>query len=71
MTDLHESMIALVHGENGSERENIFWRVIYASETNQNCKNPTGHIDTLRDFVNLFTTNKHNKYQQRSTFVQN
>ena len=22
---------------------------MYASETIQNCKNPTGHIDTLRD----------------------
>ena len=21
---------------------------MYASETNQNCKNPAGHIDTLR-----------------------
>ena len=35
------------NGENGSERENIFGRVIYASETIQNCKNPTGHIDIL------------------------
>ena len=23
---------------------------MYASETKQNCKNPTGHIDTLSDF---------------------
>ena len=35
------------NGENGSEREKVFGRVIYASETIQNCKNPTGHIDTL------------------------
>ena len=31
-----------------SEQEINFGRVIYASETIQNCKNPTGHIDTLR-----------------------
>ena len=36
------------NGENGSERETFFGRVIYASETIQNCKNPTGHIDTLK-----------------------
>ena len=35
------------NGENGSEREKFFGRVIYASETIQNCKNPTGQIDTL------------------------
>ena len=32
-------------GQNGKK---IFGRVIYASETIQNCKNPTGHIDTLK-----------------------
>ena len=32
-------------GQNGKK---FFERVIYASETIQNCKNPTGHIDTLR-----------------------
>ena len=32
------------HREIGSEEEKIFGRVIYASETTQNCKNPTGHI---------------------------
>ena len=36
------------HGENGSEQEKKFGTVIYASETIQNCKNPTGHLDTLR-----------------------
>ena len=30
-------------GGNGSERENIFVTVIYASETIHNCKNPAGH----------------------------
>ena len=28
------------------QNANIFWDS-YASETIQNCKNPTGHIDTL------------------------
>ena len=32
------------HGDNGSEQEKNFGRVIYASETIQNFKNPTGHI---------------------------
>ena len=35
------------NGENGSEREIFFGRFISASETIQNSKNPTGHIDTL------------------------
>ena len=39
------------HEENGSEQENKFGRVIYASKTIQNCKNPTVHIDTLIDSV--------------------
>ena len=30
-------------GQNGKK----IGRVIYASKTIQNCKNPTGHIDTL------------------------
>ena len=38
------------NGENGSEREKILGRVIYASETIQNCKNPTGHMDTLMSY---------------------
>ena len=36
------------HREIGSEQEKKFGRVMYASETIQNCKNPTGHIDTLK-----------------------
>ena len=32
-------------GQNGKKN---LGTVIYASETIQNCKNPTGHIDTLR-----------------------
>ena len=35
------------HREIGSEQEKHFGRVTYASETIQNCKNPTGHIGTL------------------------
>ena len=35
-------------GKSGQNRKKIFGRVMYASETIQNCKNPTGHIDTLR-----------------------
>ena len=38
------------HREIGSEQEKHFGRVMYASETIQNCKNPTGHIDTLKLF---------------------
>ena len=34
-------------GKSGPEQEKNIGRVIYASETFQNCKNPTGHIDTL------------------------
>ena len=34
-------------GKSGQNRKKIFGRVMYASETIQNCKNPTGHIDTL------------------------
>ena len=36
------------HREIGSEQEKNVGRVMYASETIQNCKNPTGHIDTLK-----------------------
>ena len=32
-----------------------FGRVIYASETIQNCKNPTGHIDTLKNIQDSLT----------------
>ena len=35
-------------GKSGQNRKKNFGRVMYASETIQNCKNPTGHIDTLR-----------------------
>ena len=35
------------NGKNGTVREKNFGRVIYESETIQNCKNPTGDIDTL------------------------
>ena len=34
-------------GKSGQNRKQNFGRVMYASETIQNCKNPTGHIDTL------------------------
>ena len=35
-------------GKSGQNRKKIFGRVMYASETVQNCKNPTGYIDTLK-----------------------
>ena len=35
-------------GKSGQNRKKNFGRVMYASETIQNCKNPTGHIDTLK-----------------------
>ena len=35
-------------GKSGQNRKKKFGRVMYASETIQNCKNPTGHIDTLK-----------------------
>ena len=38
---------ACFHRGIGSGEEKHFGRVIYASETIQNCKNPTGHIDNL------------------------
>ena len=41
------------HRENGSEKEKFFVTVIYASETIQNCKNPTGHVGTLNYNVNI------------------
>ena len=34
-------------GKSGQNRKKNFESVMYASETIQNCKNPTGHIDTL------------------------
>ena len=34
-------------GKSGQNRKKNFGRVMYASETIQNCKNPTDHIDTL------------------------
>ena len=37
-------------GKSGQNRKKI-GRVIYASETIQNCKNPTRHIDTLKQHV--------------------
>ena len=42
--------------EIGSEQEKNLGRVIYASETIQNCKNLTGHIDTLKDFDCFLST---------------
>ena len=38
-------------GKSGQNRKKNFGRVMYASETIQNCKNPTGHIDTLTEFA--------------------
>ena len=38
-------------GKSGQNRKKNFGRVMYASETIQNCKNPTGHIDTLKDTI--------------------
>ena len=38
-------------GKSGQNRKTNFGRVMYASETIQNCKNPTGHIDTLSDKI--------------------
>ena len=35
-------------GKSGQNRKKKIGRVMYASETIQNCKDPTGHIDTLR-----------------------
>ena len=40
-------------GKSGQNRKKKFGRVMYASETIQNCKNPTGHIDTLRECPDL------------------
>ena len=37
----------------------IFGRVIYASETIQNCKNPTGHIDTLNAVIHTVVCFNH------------
>ena len=39
-------------GKSGQNRKKIFGRVMYASETIQNCKNPTGHIDWI-DLINV------------------
>ena len=38
-------------GKSGQNRKKNFGRVMYASETIQNCKNPTGHIDTLKQYL--------------------
>ena len=35
-------------GKSGQNRKKNFGRVMYASETIQSYKNPTGHIDTLK-----------------------
>ena len=43
-------------GKSGQNRKKNFGRVMYASETIQNCKNPTGHIDTLNAVLNLSIT---------------
>ena len=48
-------------GKSGQNRKKIFGRVMYVSETIQNCKNPTGHIDTLNLQAKcLLTTKLHN-----------
>ena len=36
-------------GKSGQNRKKNLGRVMYASETIQNCKNPTGHVDTLKE----------------------
>ena len=43
-------------GKSGQNRKKIFGRVMYASETIQNCN--TGHIDTLRDWIDLINVNE-------------
>ena len=59
----------LFHREIGSEQEKIFGRVIYASETIQNCKNPTSHIDTLSySIARLLTDTTHNFTRDKCTF---
>ena len=45
-------------GKSGQNRKKKFGRVMYASETIQNCKNPTGHIDTLNGRFKVKTTAK-------------
>ena len=40
-------------GKSGQNKKNFFGRVMYVSETIQNCKNPTGHIDTLNVLFHL------------------
>ena len=45
-----------LHKEIRSEQEKNFGRGIYASETIQNCNNPTGHIDTLKLSINIVVT---------------
>ena len=45
-------------GKSGQNRKKNFGRVMYASETIQNCKNPTGHIDTLTHTTQSQTANK-------------
>ena len=40
-------------GKSGQNRKKIFGRVMYASETIQNSKNPTGHIDTLKSVTQV------------------
>ena len=41
-------------GKSGQNRKKNFGRVMYASETIQNCTNPTDHIDTLNKVIYLF-----------------
>ena len=49
-------------GKSGPEQEKNIGRVIYASETFQNCKRPTGHIDTLSKGVIVETTHCSGEY---------
>ena len=53
------------HREIGSEQEKKFGRVIYASETIQNCKNPTGDIGTLITFRRVFFLNSVFSFRHR------
>ena len=50
-------------GKLGQNRKKIFGRVMYVSETIQNCKNPTGHIDTLKTTVDGAVERKVTCYQ--------
>ena len=70
-------------GKSGQNRKKNLGRVMYASETIQNCKNPTGHIDTLSNdggngnenlkfghFTLLFSRGRQRNVQKHKTHVQ-